>query len=499
MKKYILPIVSVMLFLSSCDLDINENPNYPSSDAITPDLIFPSVQNALAAASCDDMANYAGFFAQYFEQKPETNQFNNLADYSFRESDDAMSHSYYDIYLLALEDIEDIKAKTTNTADLFAATVMRTFAFQLMVDNTSECPYTEALQGSANSSPVWDDGETVYKGVLAELDAAEAALDASGDLMTMTDMMFNKNIRQWRGYANALRLRMYLRMYDKDNSVKDKITALVNADEFFTGNAMLDIYADNAGNRSPFYSSYYSLGTGNHCAAYPIISYMSATGDPRIAYAFDKATATGKYVGQMPGAKADQKDWGGGSTSGKWLNADVSNVNYALYDGSGASRPAYLFTRANLQFLIAEVNMRFLNNEAAAKVAYETAVRADFDARGMSADADAFLSGEANWDNASDKLNLIYMQKWVALFYMDNMEAWSEIRRTDVPALSPQDAKAINDDPTIYNPGDLISPYRNGLNGGLIKRMYYPKTARDLNKNTPETKPASTPVWWDVK
>lgn len=498
MKKYILPIISAALFFTSCDLDINENPNYPSSGSITTDLVFPSVQNALAAASCDDMFHYAGFFAQYFEQMPETNQFNNIADYSFRESDDVMSHSYYDIFAQALPDIEDIKAKTTNTADLFAATVMRAFAFQLMVDNTSDSPYTEALQGSANPSPVWDDGETVYKGVLAEMDAAEAALDEAGDQMTMTDMMFNKNISKWKGYANALRLRMYMRMYDKDNSVREKIVSLVNANKFFTGDVVMDIYADNAGNRSPFYSSYYTLGTGNHCAAYPIISYMSAMGDPRIAYAFSPATASGKYVGQIPGAKADEKDWGLGATSGKWLNSDVSNVNYALYDGSGASRPAFLFTQANLQFLIAEVNMRFLNNEAAAKAAYEAAIVADFAARGMSSDAGLFLAGEAAWDKASDKLHLIYMQKWVALFYMDNMEAWSEIRRTNVPELSAQNGEDIAKNPSIYTPGELIEPYRNGLGSGLIKRMYYPKRARDLNKNTPAAQSASTPVWWDV-
>ena len=46
----------------------------------------------------------------------------------------------------------------------------------------------------------------------------------------------------------------------------------------------------------------------------------------------------------------------------------------------------------------------------------------------------------------------------------------------------------------------MIEPYRNGLEaGGLMKRMFYPKTARDLNKNTPAMQLGSVPVWWDVK
>lgn len=340
----------------------------------------------------------------------------------------------------------------------------------------------------------------MYNGVLAELDAALTAYEESPEEMTMTDMMFDGDMSQWVGYANALRLRMYMRMYDADNSVRDRIVSLVNEDNFFTGDVMLDIYSDATDNRSPFYGSYYALGTGNHVAAYPIIAYLQYTNDPRIAYAFNVAAATGQYTGQFPGAKADMGDWGVGSTSSRWLNTDVSAVNYTLYNGTGASRPAYLYTQANLQFLIAEAKYRFMNDEAGAKTAYEAAVAADFSARGMAGQETAFLNGtNVNWDNATDKLRLIYLQKWVALFYMDNMEAWSEIRRTDVPELSSENGRDICSDPTIYTPGNLIEPYRNGLEaGGLLKRMFYPQTARNLNPNTPPMKTGSEPVWWDV-
>lgn len=500
MKKYILFACSAaMLTLASCDLDVNTDPNYPLNTEVTADALFPAVENSIAASSCDIMFNYAGFFAQYFEQMPEQNQFNDLAEQSITEASQTIDRAYLNLYAGALEDIEEIKSKTTNKADLFAATALRAYAFQLLVDNMSDCPYTDALKGNSGTQPKWDDGETVYKGVLKELDDAEAALDGSGDhAMTVTDMMFDGDVDQWKGYVNALRLRMYLRMYDKDNSVKDKITALVQKGDFFTGDAKLDIYSADNGNRSPFYGSYYALGTGNHAAAYPIVSYMTATGDPRISYAFNKASATGQYVGQIPGSKTVTKNW---VAAKDWKNKDVSAVNYNLYNNTGETRPAYLFTQADLQFLIAEVKERFLNDEAGAKAAYEAGVKADFSARGYSDDeATAFLAGAANWDKAADKLHLIYMQKWVALFYMDNMEAWSEIRRTDVPALSSETGEAIFTNSSVYQPGDLIVPVVNGLQGGgLLKRMFYPLTARNLNPNTPTAKPGNTPVWWDVK
>ena len=72
MKKiYLLLTFAAVLSLSSCNLDINDDPNYPSSTDVTPDLVFPAAENAVAAAVGDAMFNYGGFFAQYFEQRPE--------------------------------------------------------------------------------------------------------------------------------------------------------------------------------------------------------------------------------------------------------------------------------------------------------------------------------------------------------------------------------------------------------------------------------------------
>jgi hypothetical protein len=222
---------------------------------------------------------------------------------------------------------------------------------------------------------------------------------------------------------------------------------------------------------------------------------MSATNDPRIVYALNK-NSDGKYLGEIPGSRSVVTAWYGKS----WTNDNISTINYDLFDGSGVSRPAFLFTQADLQFLIAEVKYRFNNDNAGAKAAYEAAVKADFNARGISG-ADTFLAGDAvNWDSASDKLNLIYMQKWAALFYMDNMEAWSEIRRTDVPVLSSKTGKQIFDDATIYTAGELIEPAVNGIEaGGLMKRVPYPLKARNLNKNTPAAKTNDKRVWWDAK
>lgn len=498
MKKIFLYITAGALALTSCDLDINEDPNYPSSESITADLVFPSVENYIATCLGDQMFNYGGFFAQYFEQAPTANQYNTLAELNINEGSDLFDRCYRNLYAGALTDIVDIQGKTTNTADLFACAVMRVQAFQLLVDNLSDAPYTEALQASANAQPKWDDGQTVYEGVLAELDAAEKALD--GDNMTITDPMLNKNVQQWKGYANALRLRMYLRLVDGGINASDytnKVKTLVANDEFFAGDVTWDVYSNASGQYNPWFDSYYSLGTINHCAAYPIVSYMRLTNDPRIGYALAVSAQTEGYVGQIPGAKTMTGDWLGISSG--YNNGYVSLFNYDVT----RDMPIYLFTQSELQFLIAEVQLRFNNDATAAKAAYEAAVKADFASKGAEG-ADSFLAANrTGWDKQTDntaRLNLIYKQKWVALFMRDHMEAWSEIRRTDVPALSSATAAAIFADGSVYTPGDMINPAVNHIvGGGLAKRVPYPSAARSLNNNTPAVKYLSDRVFWDAK
>lgn len=485
------------LLFTSCELDINDNPNYPDSGTISADLVFPNAQLGLVATISDNMFNYAGFFAQYFNQLPESQQFDAISENRINVSDQVFDGAYRTLYSGVLADLEDVKKKTTSTADLLAVAVLRTMSFQLLVDNTDKTPYIESLGGSEVPNPKYDDGDVVYKGVLAELDEALSAYKTNSEPMTVTDMMFGKNMTQWVGLANAVKLRMYMRMYEKDNSVKDKIVALVNDNDFFMGDAALDIFADVPGNRSPFYASYYELGQANHCASYPIIQYMLHTDDPRIAYAYDKTAADGKYVGEIPGAKNVTKEWVG---SENWKNKNVSNVNFKLHNGTGATRPGIIFTQANLQFLIAEAKLRFLNDEAGAKVAYEDAIKADFAFKGFDG-VETYLAGEyVNFDLAENKLELIYMQKWAAFCYTDHMEAWSEIRRTDVPKLSTKDGKSIFETPSIYTPGELIDPVRNSIvGGGLVKRLPYSYKSYTINQNAPEAVEINVPVWWDVK
>lgn len=482
-------MAAAAITLSSCSLDVNDDPNHPTS--VEPSLVLPSAETAIATAVGDGLYNPAGFFVQYYDQLPESEQYWAIARYDFHQSDGDLDRSYNNMFAGALPDLNEILTSNDATAaDKFAATVLRAYIYQLSVDNWDQVPYSEATKGSSIPNPKWDDGQSIYEGVLNELDSVQNTLDESS--VTLTDMVNNKSLSQWEGFANALRLRMYLRFIDAGVDAANytaKAQQLVAANNFFTGDIKFDNFQNEDNRRNPWYSTnYQNLNTTNHAAGYALVTYMKATGDTkRLNWAFKPAADKGTIEGCLPNKKT-------GISSEK--NGTVSELNYF------PTKPVYFFTQAELQFLIAEVQLRFNHNDAAAKAAYEAGINADYSARGLSGASDLYGSnGAVAWKGSDeDKLNLIYMQKWVALFYMDHMEAWSEQRRTDVPKPSGMTAAQVNADPTAYTAGELISPFSNALgDNNYPKRQWFPYNAAQYNPNTPAAINITQPVWWDKK
>ena len=495
MKKNLLLMALAALFVCSCSLDINNSPNYPQNDDISAEMIFPSVANSLAATIGDQMFNYGGFFAQYFEQKPEANQYNDLAEYRLDEGKNLFDRCYRTLYAGTLMDIQEVLARTSAPADVYACKVLRAYALTLVADNLNNAPYTEALQGAANTTPKWESGIAVYEGVLKEIDDAEAALTGSG--LTLKDYVLGGDEGKWVQFANALRLRWYLRLDAAGQAgYSQKLKDLVAEGNFPDADITFDAYLDQEKQYNPWYAGVFELGTQNHVAAYPLVSYLVATSDPRIAYAIDKNEAAGAYVGQIPGAKSRMKEWSGSD----WKNAHVSAINY----GPAHAMPVYFFTAAEVQFLMAEVELNINNDLAAAKTAYNAGIALDFASRGVDdAGLTTFMANPAiSLDGLTDKeemMKRIGMQKWVALFYRDHMEAWSEARRTHIPACSGRTAEQVyKDSPAQYVPGDFIVPAVNEIiAGGLIKRVPYPENARKFNINTPAFETLDKKVFFD--
>ena len=169
-----------------------------------------------------------------------------------------------------------------------------------------------------------------------------------------------------------------------------------------------------------------------------------------------------------------------------------------------ATQPVYLFTQTELQLFIAEAELRFNNNDAAAEAAYQAAIDANLELHELSeAGSDLYGSGRPyEWNSGAtteEKLEQIMLQKWVSLCMVNHVEAWTEIRRTGYPSVSSSDGEDIADNPGIYTPGQLIVPVVNSLGDNMIQRVPFPEDASTLNENTPEQVGNATKIWWDKK
>ncbi|WP_289529044.1 SusD/RagB family nutrient-binding outer membrane lipoprotein [Labilibaculum sp. K2S] len=489
MKNRLLYIFIFVLGLgfTACEtsLDINDDPNNPTEATIG--LVFPAAQASLTTQVSGQLFNLGGFFSQYWDQSPEAGQYLDLSNYKL---DTESFQTFFDeAYSGGLNDLQYVLDKAEATGDwgnYLAATVVRAYYFQLLVDLYDEVPYTEALKGTEFIFPKYDKGEDVYNGIIAELDVA-LAKDFSGQTVTSKDLFFEGDLQAWIQFANSLKLKIATRAGN---------TALVNqlltTPNFITKNVGLNssVYSQEQNKRNPWYETNVSRLSGdgdysiNHVASHNFILYLQTKNDPRINTLFFPSVTTGNHNGNYFGSsklaaerKADKRD-------------DFSTVKIEQ------THPSYIMLVSEVLLLQAEGYAR-AGDYAKAKSVYDQAVNASFELHGLDG-ASALLASGGSYEftatNLTDALEQIMMQKYVCLAHFNNIEAWFEHNRTGYPKISPVPAKDAT-----YVPGEFTSPVDNKLGDGRFPhRLYYTDSEVSSNPNTPEQiNDITIKVWWD--
>lgn len=475
MKKILL-LLAILLGFSSCQnwLNINQNPNTPTN--VPASLILPQAEAGLAVRVGGNLFNTGGFFVQYWEQAPEANQYNDLSIFNLKA--EYFDNDYTELYSV-LNNVEQVRQQakaSEDWGDYLAGTVIRAYTFQVIVDAIGDAPYTQAIQGSANFQPKYDSGDTIYAGILSELnDALSKVSTMTFGSVYSTDMLCGGVLSQWIGFANALKLKILMR----ESNVKDvsnQVMSLISQNSFFTGNIEFTDFSDESGKRNPWYeTNKIGLAVNNHVASYTFVASMA--NDKRMAAIFD--SVDGSFKGIVAGSEHD----------GTKHTADYSLPIFR------ATAPVYLYTQAELQFFIAEAQYRW-GDKSKAKAAYELGIDNAFSLWGLNGSSTYASGGIYAW-NDSNALPLIYIQKWLSLAGINPYEAWCEQRRTGYPEFDPNLGTAIVADPTLYSPYNLITPTRTTLNSGqMIQRFYYPQVSTSRNPNAPVQKTLVTPIFW---
>lgn len=480
MKKAIYTIFTLLLLgTAGCKdefFDINKNPNAPTEESITPQLILPRALHATAArmaTSYDYAAHWTGYWSRSGTYGPSAEQetYNITTGYQADEWS-----GWYDI--LTDVNLMEKKAKASNQ-DFYLGTakVIKSIGFMYLVDQYGNVPYSKAFDLAGNILPAYDKGEVIYDSLLVELDRATklfaSAEAADNPGLAQADIMFHGDAEMWRKLANTQRLKLLIRQSEVIAAAKvtaeiAKITA--DGSGFLMSGESANVnpgYSNVVNQDNPFYSTYKvsaagSLDQYNRANNFVLGKYRD-NNDVRYQYFFSKVkTKTtaqpNDYYGYnfgeiIPNNAPDQAN-----------SSDVAGPGLA----KGPDQAQWLFTSVESMFLQAEAIQRGWL-PGVALTAYQDAVRESFIWLGVPnavTTANVYLAQEnpmVNYVTAPDKIRLIALQRYLALTGVNNFEAWTGYRRLGVPADLPLS----------------LSPNRGS--NGIPKRLLYPQNEYSYN------------------
>ena len=413
------------------------------------------------------------------------------------------------------DEIKDATEKKAMEVFVRAASVVLLDQASQMVDLWGDIPFSEAGYINSGSNIInakFDAAPEVYNSILDGLEKASAYFATAG-LSSSTrarfskqDIMLSGNLQQWRRYANSLRLRLLMRIsfYDEARA-KSEVQAILNNPAEYPLVDGSGVYAPAATDillqpLTTFTGNLYNAMTEltNYSApGYMLNSVMKPAGDPRIPVMFDKYGRTVNdifipntdYNGMPAGMSAEQQQ----QTVGNYAIRDSATFLFNI------KLPGIVMTAAEINFLKAEAYERWGGGNA--QEAYEKAVKQSvafyyylnslntITATPLPLPAatviDNFLQQEpAKYSGVStDKLEKIWVQKWVHLDFLQSTQSWAEYRRTKYPQLNFYGASLA---------GFELPP----------TRLVYPasETAYNPNYNTVKSKDLrNRRVFWDVK
>ncbi len=498
-----LALMAMALMATSCDsyLDINQDPNSPTEDNMTSSMVLPAAEMNLAATYGGYLRTVGGYFVQHYSQQFGTS---NYLDYSnFKMSAARSSSAYTQLTQRALNNlkiVQQLAQKENDQATYLAATTLRVFAYQVLVDCYGEIPYTQALN-TDYMTPEYDDGQTVYDGILAELDEAVANCPAGAQVAT-NFLFTGKTSDSWIKFANALKLRILTR----ESAVKDvnsQIAALIAEDNFPTSDvAFTGCWTNASGQANPFFTedAFTSYGGSQQNIILNLALYKAMVNDDvedgRLA-AFFSPNGSNAYAGAVSGT-----NFSGTSTY---------NTSYWCRPNAHYDDPVDLISVAEVEFYKAEYYAKN-NNMSKAQECFEAAVKASFVQAytvlgGMSAtqaEADAQTVIAANTLTSANYKQVLGVQKWIALAGSNNFEAYCEVRRLGYPAMGSVTGSQLYSDatgaynPDLLEPGTLYQPIdvNTSLNGSILQRWPYPEASANRNSNTPTYPGDASPVFW---
>ena len=462
----------VVFFAVSCSndyLDINTDPNNPTS--VIPSLVLPVAQSYSARIQEDYYGqNKLGNYMMYTWSQSSGYVFI-TTEFVYNVTPLFYDEIYNDTYSKALKQYNALLSYEGDAYGYYhaIAIIMKCYHFQLMVDTYGDVPYFESLKRSKNPTPVYDDAQTIYLDLISELTNAINVINELSEnseieavLPMNDDAMFGGDMNLWKSFANAVKLRILVRMSDLSGQQAFIKTAFDEINSEGSGFMDRDVtvqlgYINEQTKMNPKWERFGKDVQGNNtiyndatCATQYIIELLTATSDPRIDYIYEEPVSG--HLGVEQGVIAED-----------FVPENVSNLGPGIL--RSPSQAAILYTLAECYFNQAEAVLKGLM-AGDAKTLYEQGIQASFRYLGAG-DASNYYSQNLNlvgWEASMNKLETIITQKWIATNSIDALQSWFDYSRTGYPLNLPVSTLATTPDRPVrlaYPSSELST---NGLN-----------------------------------
>jgi hypothetical protein len=476
-------IVFVVLMLApavSCTdnfENINDNPNQPA-EVPRAYLFTYAVETML-----DQL--YGGFdnsrvgmtLAQFWSQ----NQYTEESRFQYRPATNNTTWNAFYTGLFNLQEIirlNEADDVTRSNNEIAMARILKAWMFQFLTDVYGDIPYEEALKSADDEvSPAYTPQSEIYPSLLTELRAARDQIDTEAPGFGEADLIYGGNMEKWKKFANALIMRVAIRMADRMEG--ESLAAIEEAAAgTFTSNednAQIN-YLEAQPNTNPLYVSVIVDNRIDFSSSTTLVNVMQGNNDPRLPSYFEPAESSGEFVGRPFGQNA--------AAANAVSPDDVSQLSERIL---APDFPGMLMDFAEVNFILAEAAQRGATLPKTADAYYEDGIRASMEywEAGTTGEIDAYIAANpydaANWHQS------IGVQKWIAL-YMQGFQGWIEFRRLDFTGILKMPVS-----------GPLIDIDQ------IPVRRTYPPDEQTLNQSNysvaVERQGADdyeTKVWWDV-
>lgn len=470
---YLLIAGTLLLTAGACKKSLDEsNVNPNASETAQPDYLLTAAIKSSADTywGTTNNMNSSLLFVQHWAKI----QYTDPDRYIFTNTDFTELWTVgYSKGIINLNQVIKLADAQANPNYKGVALVLRSWLFTLLTDAYGDVPYTQAGDIDQYLLPKYDAQRTVYLGVLADLKTAQAALDPSGKAIG-GDVIYANNITYWKKFANSLRLRVALRIADREPELARQTIADIQAEgsSYISSNAeTAQLVYKTSPNQNPISNLFDTRD--DYRISKTIVDQLTALNDPRLPVYASKAPATQLYTGVPNGL----------------LTGDAAALGLTRTSKPGAyfiapAAPAVILSYAEVLFDRAEAAARGFTAEDAATL-YSDAVSASLNQYGIAAaDIATYKALPAVQYDAANYKKSIGNQKWIALFGQ-GLEAFAEWRRLDFPVLTPAVA--------------------GSLGGKIPVRFIYPGTEQSLNPDNYKAAVASqgadaltTKLWFDV-